>query len=43
VEKLHGLDIMQTEGWIAKIIRDEDPAKVSIDAAASGLASMTAW
>lgn len=31
IQKRHGLDTMQVAGWVAKIIRDDKPAKVNID------------
>ena len=31
MQKRHGLDTMQVAGWVAKIIRDDKPAKVNID------------
>ena len=36
VQKRHGLDTMQTAGWIASIIREEKPAKVNIDVGGLG-------
>jgi hypothetical protein len=35
-EKRHGLDTMQVAGWIAKIIREENLAKVNIDVGGLG-------
>ncbi|WP_339033606.1 hypothetical protein WHZ78_17570 [Bradyrhizobium symbiodeficiens] len=36
IEKRHGLDTMQVAGLIAKIIRDDEPAKVNIDVGGLG-------
>ena len=36
MEKRKGLDTMQVAGWVAQIIRDEKPAKVSIDVGGLG-------
>lgn len=36
IEKRHGLDTMQVAGWVAKIIRDDKPAKVNIDVGGLG-------
>ncbi len=36
VEKRHGLDTMQVAGWVARIIRDDQPAKVNIDVGGLG-------
>jgi hypothetical protein len=37
IEKRHKLTTMEIAGWIAKIIRDEKPAKVSIDVGGLGI------
>jgi len=37
IEKRHRLTTMEIAGWIAKIIRDEKPAKVSIDVGGLGI------
>jgi hypothetical protein len=37
IEKRHGLSTMEVAGWVAKIIRDEKPAKVSIDVGGLGI------
>jgi hypothetical protein len=37
IEKRHGLDTMEVAGWVAKIIRDEKPAKVNIDVGGLGV------
>lgn len=36
VVKRHGLDTMQVAGWVARIIRDDKPAKVNIDVGGLG-------
>jgi hypothetical protein len=36
-EKRHGLTTMEVAGWIAKIIREEEPAKVNIDVGGLGI------
>ena len=30
IEKRRGIDTMQTTGWIAKIIREDKPAKINV-------------
>ena len=37
IEKRHRLTTMEIAGWIAKIIRDEKPAKVYIDVGGLGV------
>jgi hypothetical protein len=37
IEKRRGLDTMEVAGWIAKIIRDDKPAKVNIDVGGLGV------
>jgi hypothetical protein len=37
VESKRGLDLMETTGWISKIIREEKPAKVNIDVGGLGI------
>jgi hypothetical protein len=37
IEKRHGLTTMEIAGWLAKILRDEKPAKVSIDVGGLGI------
>ena len=37
IEKRRGVDTMQTTGWIAKIIREDKPAKVNIDVGGLGI------
>ena len=37
IEKRRGIDTMQTTGWIAKIIREDKPAKVNIDVGGLGI------
>jgi hypothetical protein len=37
IEKRHKLTTMEISGWIAKLIRDEKPAKVSIDVGGLGV------
>jgi hypothetical protein len=37
IEKRHRLTTMEIAGWIAKIIRDEKPAKVNIDVGGLGI------
>jgi hypothetical protein len=38
IEKRHGLDTMEVAGLVAKIIRDDKPAKVNIDVGGLGVA-----
>src|SRR5689334_23245907 len=37
IEKRRGLTTMEVAGWVASIIRDEKPAKVSIDVGGLGI------
>jgi len=37
IESRRGLDTMEVTGWVAKIIRDEKPAKVNIDVGGLGV------
>jgi hypothetical protein len=37
IEKRRGLDTMQVSGWVAKIIREQKPAKVNIDVGGLGV------
>jgi hypothetical protein len=37
IEKRHGLDTMEVAGLVAKIIREEKPAKVNIDVGGLGV------
>ena len=37
IEKRRGIDTMQTTGWIAKIIREDKPAKINIDVGGLGI------
>jgi hypothetical protein len=37
VESRRGLDLMEVTGWVSKIIREENPAKVNIDVGGLGI------